>query len=58
MSDKGKQILETFGKAIPGLSDVEKEKLLAFGEGVAFMVDRRSGATDKAEGQTVRRETA
>lgn len=58
MSDKGKQILETFGKAIPGLSDVEKEKLLAFGEGVAFMVERRNSATDKAESQTVRREPA
>lgn len=34
---KKKKILETFGKVIPDLSDMEKEKLLSFGEGMAFM---------------------
>ena len=37
MSEKEKKILETFGKVIPNLSDMEKEKLLSFGEGMAFM---------------------
>ena len=37
MSDKEKQILETFEKVIPELSEMEKEKLLSFGEGMAFM---------------------
>lgn len=37
MSEKEKQILETFEKVIPGLSEMEKEKLLSFGEGIAFM---------------------
>lgn len=37
MSEKEKKILETFGKVIPDLSDMEKEKLLSFGEGMAFM---------------------
>lgn len=41
MSEKGEKILEAFGKAIPGMSELEKEKLLAFGEGIAFMVERR-----------------
>lgn len=41
MSEKGEKILEAFGKAIPGMSELEKEKLLAFGEGLAFMVDQR-----------------
>ena len=36
MSEKEKQILETFGKVIPELSELEKEKLLSFGEGMAF----------------------
>lgn len=36
MSEKEKQILETFGKVIPELSEMEKEKLLSFGEGMAF----------------------
>lgn len=38
MSEKEKQILETFNKVIPCLSDLEKEKLLAFGEGLGFAV--------------------
>ncbi|MCI8811578.1 MAG: hypothetical protein HFF84_16105 [Oscillibacter sp.] len=40
MSEKEKKILDTFGKTIPKLSDLEKEKLLAFGEGMAFVTDR------------------
>lgn len=41
MSDKAKKILDTFGKAISELSEMEKEKLLAFGEGMAFLADKR-----------------
>ena len=41
MSEKEKKILETFGKVIPDLSEMEKEKLLSFGEGMAFMKDRK-----------------
>ena len=41
MSEKEKKILETFGKVIPDLSEMEKEKLLSFGEGMAFMKDRQ-----------------
>lgn len=37
MSDKEKEIIDTFGEVIPKLSDLEKEKLIAFGEGMAFM---------------------
>lgn len=48
--EKGRQILEIFGKVIPGLSEMEKEKLLAFGEGMAFMADQRMSAqTGQAE---------
>ena len=36
MSGKEKEILETFSKVIPKLSELEKEKLHAFGEGMAF----------------------
>lgn len=38
MSEKQKQILETFGEVIPNLSEIDQEKLLAFGEGMAFKV--------------------
>lgn len=47
MSEKEKKILETFGKVIPDLSEMEKEKLLSFGEGMAFMKDKQK----KEEGE-------
>lgn len=37
MSEKEKQIMDTIGEVLPRLTDVEKEKLLSFGEGMAFM---------------------
>lgn len=40
MSEKDKKIMETFGKVVPNLSEFDKEKLLAFGEGIALMADR------------------
>lgn len=40
MSEKDKKIMDTFGKIIPNLSELDKEKLLAFGEGVALMAER------------------
>lgn len=39
MSEKEKQIMETFGKVIPKLSELEREKLLSFGEGMAFKAE-------------------
>ena len=48
MSEKEKKILETFGKVIPDLSEMEKEKL-PFGEGMAFMKDRQK--QKKKEGE-------
>lgn len=41
MSDMGKKILETIGKAIPHLSEKEKDKLLNWSEGLAYLVERR-----------------
>ena len=46
MSEKDKQIMETFGKVIPNLSELDKEKLLAFGEGVALMAERQRAQAD------------
>lgn len=37
MSEKQREILETFEKVIPELNEMEQEKLLSFGEGMAFM---------------------
>lgn len=41
MSEKEKKILETFEKVIPKMSEMEKEKLLSFGEGMAYMKDQQ-----------------
>ena len=49
MSEKEKKILETFGKVIPDLSEMEKEKLLSFGEGMAFMKDRQKQKKKESE---------
>ena len=49
MSEKGMQIMETFGKVIPTLTDAEKDRLLAFGEGMAFKAEqqRRTAETQQ-----------
>lgn len=47
MSETEKKILATFGKVIPQLSEMEQEKLLSFGEGMAFMKQRCSGEEER-----------
>ena len=42
MSDKELKILDTFARIIPQLTELEKEKLLSFGEGMAFSVRKRN----------------
>lgn len=49
MSEKDKKIMETFGRIIPDLSESEKEKLLAFGEGMAFKADQQRQKHGNAE---------
>ena len=39
MSEKDKKIMDTFGKVVPNLSAIDKEKLLACGEGVSLMAE-------------------
>lgn len=47
MSEKKKQVLENFEKMLPAMSDMEVEKLLSFGEGMAFIKDiQRQEATE------------
>ncbi len=41
MSEKQKQILETFEEIIPKMSEMEQEKLLSFGEGIAFVKEQK-----------------
>lgn len=36
MSEKEQKILKTFEEVLPDMSEIEREKLLSFGEGIAF----------------------
>lgn len=46
MSDREKQILDTFEKVLPGMTELEKEKLLSFGEGIAFKTQQKKNAEE------------
>lgn len=50
MSEKDKLIMDTFGKVIPLLSELDKEKLLAFGEGMTLMAERQRADAVQASG--------
>ena len=39
LTEREQKILETLCKVIPELSELEREKLLSFGEGMAFVKD-------------------
>ena len=41
MSDKDKRIKKTFDRVIPKLSEVEKDRLMAFGHGIETVIDYR-----------------
>ena len=41
MLNKEKKILDVFSRAISKMSEQEREKLLAFGEGMAFMASQQ-----------------
>lgn len=47
MSEKESRILETFEKVLPSLSELERERLLAFGEGIAFKAEAADLASEK-----------
>ena len=46
------QILETFGKLIPILSEAQKNYLLGLGEGMVLMEERRKEKEGKENEQT------
>lgn len=49
MSEKQREILETFEKVVPKLNELECEKLLSFGEGISFMKDRQKQEEKKEQ---------
>lgn len=52
MPEKDKQIIETFGKALPQMSESEKDRLLAFGEGIAFKTEQQARKKNPASEHT------
>ena len=49
MSEKQREILETFEKVIPKLTEAEQDRLAAFSEGMAFMKDKQTQEEKKGE---------
>lgn len=49
MSEKEKKILDTFEKVLPDMTELEREKLLSFGEGIAFKTAEQKKREQKAE---------
>ena len=47
MSEKEKQIIETFMEVIPKMSEQERNNLLNFGRGMAFMKDKQEKKTTR-----------
>lgn len=53
MTEKEEKILQNFEKLIPVMSELEKEKLISFGEGLIFF---KSAQTQKRSEIIVQRE--
>lgn len=49
LSETGQKVIETFGKVLPHMNELEKERLLAFGEGIAFKVEQQKGENGAAD---------
>lgn len=49
MTEKQKKFLELMNQTMPRMSELEQEKLLAFGEGMCFMCNDRGGADRAGE---------
>lgn len=48
MTEQQKKFLETINKAMPRMTELEQEKLLSFGEGLAFMARERESVQSGA----------
>ena len=49
MQEKKKKVLDLFKQALPDMSEPEVDKLLAFGQGVAFAVGRENQNHEREE---------
>lgn len=53
MSEKEKQIMETFGKLIPTMSECEKSYLLGYGEGMGAKIGLQVKMEEAEQAETV-----
>ena len=53
MEKDSKKILETFKKVLPDMTELEREKLLSFGEGIAFKTAEQKKKEDEPERKEV-----
>lgn len=49
MTEKEKRIIKTFAEVLPNLNAFEQERLLAFGEGMAFKAKQERAKKEKEE---------
>lgn len=49
LNEKELAIISVFMQTIPKMSELDKEKLLSFGEGMAFIVDLKTEAAKRKE---------
>lgn len=49
MSEKEKRILEVFAEVIPKMTEIEKESLLSYGEGITFAIRKQEQEYSKKE---------
>lgn len=49
MPEMEKRILENFEKSMPYMTQMEKEKLLSFGEGMAYVASKRQEGQQEPE---------
>lgn len=44
MTEKQKQIIQTFSRVIPRMTEMEQERLLGYGEGIACKIEKMEQA--------------
>lgn len=51
MSEVERTLLKIFSKAIPTMTEKEKDRFIGFGEGIVFMADQRTQPTTTHQAQ-------
>lgn len=49
LTEKQQRVLDTFTQILPYMSDLEAERLLSYGEGIAFKTSQQKGKENATE---------